>query len=277
MTTRDYCRAMATTVVVFICSSSALLWAQGFPRGHGDALGPRFEAAPLQRDRESATMDFVRRWNEIAINASGLDHTPVAPGEARVFGEQFGPTRSSRAMAIVHIAIFDAVIAVDGGYRSYTGIASAPKGASVNAAIAQAAHDTLSALFPSQTPDFDSALEADLKLVSNGAAKNNGINTGYRAAAAILRLRQNDGSDHAEPRVGVDYHTSDQPGRWRQDPISLIPLALGARWAEVKPFVMQSARQFRVARPPASSARARRSTRALAARERSSRRGRSRC
>ena len=248
------CRLRAALLAAFIFSSSASLWAQGFPRGHRDALGPRYEAAPRQgeslRHRDRSTTDLVRRWNEIAIDASGLDHTPVAPDEARVFGEQFGPTRSSRAMAIVHIAIFDAVIAIDGGYRSYTGISRSPKEASVNAAIAQAAHDTLSVLFSSQAPSFDAALDADLKLVSNGRAKNNGIDTGHRAAAAILGLRENDGSDHAEPRVGVDFITGDEPGQWRQDPISLIPLALGARWAEVKPFVMKSANQFRVPSPP---------------------------
>jgi hypothetical protein len=48
-------------------------------------------------------------WNRIAIDTSGVNHTPVAPGEPRVFGEQLGPGRASRAMAIVHIAIFDAV------------------------------------------------------------------------------------------------------------------------------------------------------------------------
>ncbi len=253
MTTRGYCRAMATTVVVFIFSSGASLCAQGFPRGHHDALGPRFKAAPRQDDssrhRDHTTMDPVRHWNQIAINASGLDHTPVALNETRVFGEQYGPTRASRAMAIVHIAIFDAVIAINGGFRSYTGIRPAAKDASMNAAIAQAAHDTLIALFPSQAESFDTALSDDLKLISDGRAKNNGIDVGQRAA--ILELRKNDGSDHAEPRVGVDFITGDEPGEWRQDPISLIPLALGARWAEVKPFVMQSARQFRVPEPPA--------------------------
>jgi hypothetical protein len=64
----------------------------------------------------------IRHWNEVAINASGLDHTPVVAGENRVFGEQFGPTRASRAMAIVHIAIFDAVNAIDGRFQSYTGL-----------------------------------------------------------------------------------------------------------------------------------------------------------
>ena len=72
-------------------------------------------------------MSQLRHWNQIAIDASGLDHTPVAPGEKRVFGEQLGPVRASRAMAIVHIAIFDSVNAIVGGYRSYTGLPAAPR------------------------------------------------------------------------------------------------------------------------------------------------------
>jgi hypothetical protein len=255
MTARGYCRLMATTVIVFIFSFTGVLWAQGFPRGHRDALGPRYDAAPggshsqIPRTHH-ISVDSVRRWNEIAINASGLDHTPVAIGESRVFGEQYGPTRSSRAMAIVHIAIFDAVIAIHGGYRSYTRISPAAKDTSMNAAIAQAAHDTLIALFPSQAENFDMELAEDLKDVPAGRAKNNGIDLGGRAAAAILALRENDGSEHAEPLVGIDFITGDDPGQWRQDPISLIPLALGARWAEVKPFIMKSADQFRVPSPP---------------------------
>ena len=254
MDNRGYCRVMATTVVAFIFSLTSSVWSQGFPRGHRDALGPRYKTAPEGRQiprRQPVGVDSVRHWNEIAINASGLDHTPVAIGETRVFGEQYGPTRASRAMAIVHIAIFDAVVAINGGYRSYTGISSAAKETSTDAAIAQAAHDTLSALFPSQEPSFDIALNDDLKRIKDGRAKNHGIDLGHRAALAILAMRENDGSEHAEPRVGVDFITGDEPGQWRQDPISLIPLALGARWAEVKPFIMKSANQFRVPPPPA--------------------------
>jgi hypothetical protein len=239
-------------MLAFIFTFSASGGGQGFPRGFRDALGPRFNPETHQRPRrEHGGFDAVRRWNRIAIDASGLDHTPVGGGEARIFGEQFGPGRSSRAMAIVHIAIFDAVIAITGGYQSYTGIAPAPKETSMNAAIAQAAHDTLSALFPSQASAFDIALEQDLKSISKGRAKNNGINVGRRAAAAILALRENDGSEYVEPRVGVDFITSNDSGRWRQDPISLIPLALGAYWGKVKPFAMKSADQFRVPPPPA--------------------------
>ena len=154
-------------------------------------------------------------------------------------------------MAIVHIAIFDAMNAIVGGYESYTHLRRTSPQASIEAAIAQAAHDTLVAMFPSQKADFDDLLAEDLDRLHDGRAKTNGIDLGQQAAAAILALRASDGSNHPEPRVGVDFMTSNDPGKWRQDPISLIPLALGAHWGEVKPFVLESADQFRVPIPPA--------------------------
>ena len=193
----------------------------------------------------------LRHWNEITINASGLDHTPVSVGDPRVFGEQLGPARSSRAIAIVHIAIFEAVNAIKGGYQSYVGLARVNPSASVDAAIAQAAHDTLNALFPSQAASCTALLVEDLGRIKDGRQKTSGIAIGRQAAAAILALRAADHSLHAEPRVGIEFMTSNDPGKWRQDPISLIPLALGARWHEVTPFVMQSASQFRTPPPPA--------------------------
>ena len=244
--------------LVLIPVLAVLAWARGVPSGVGDAWGPLYKAPAQPRaasthspQQGTASTSWVRRWNEIAINASGLDHAPVAPGENRVFGEQFGPGRASRAMAIVHIAIFDAVNAIAGGYRSYGGLPLAPRGTSRKAAIAQAAHDTLVALFPSQTGSFDARLEEDLGCIQDAVARGKGIDLGHRAAAAILALRAGDGSEHAEPRVGVDFITSDEPGKWRQDPISQLPLALGAYWGGVKPFVLRSADQFRVPPPPA--------------------------
>jgi hypothetical protein len=56
----------------------------------------------------------VKRWNRIAIDASGLDHTPVSINETCVLGEQLGPALASRAMAIVHISMFDAMNAIVG-------------------------------------------------------------------------------------------------------------------------------------------------------------------
>jgi hypothetical protein len=204
-------------------------------------------AAPAQAGGFSSG---VRHWNEIAIDVSGLDHTPVTPGENRDFGQQFGPGRASRAMAVVHIAIFDAVNAIAGGYQSYTGLPPAPAGTSMNAAIAQAAHDTLVVLYPSQTASIGERLAEDLSQIQDGDAKEKGIDLGRRAAAAILALRADDGSQPADPDIGVDFITSDEPGKWRQDPISRFPFALGAYWGEVDPFVLESADQFRAPPPP---------------------------
>jgi PAP2 superfamily len=230
------------------------------PRSVEEFLGPNHSsllpaetlASSHPVPRGPSAVDRFRLWNQIAVDASGRDHTPVAPGESRVFGEQLGPGRSSRAMAIVHIAIYDAVNAVQGGYSSYTNIQRARAGASVDAAIAQAAHDTLIAVFKSQAPLFDSLLTEDLARISaSRLAKDRGIATGHAAAGAILALREGDGSDHPEPRMGTDYIPGLAPGVWRQDPISQSKVALGAHWGEVKPFVILSTSQFRLPPPPA--------------------------
>src|SRR6266436_3127013 len=232
---------------------SVLTLAFGTNHGFNEVFGPLFHPAsnisPLVGPRHG--LDSLHRWNVIAINATGLDHTPVAPGENRVFGEQLGPGRASRAMAIVHVAMFDALDAVVGDYTSYTGRQAGPGPTSLDAAISQAARDTLTAMFPSQTATFDAYLAQDLALVRNAQQRANGIDLGQRAAAAILAMRLNDGSQIPEPHVGVDYFPSDQPGHWRQDPISLIPLALGAHWGECIPFVVTSTTQFRSPPPPA--------------------------
>jgi hypothetical protein len=231
---------------------------QGFAGGLQDAFGPLFEAAPTTQARapaapppRTALVSWVRRWNWIAIDASGLDHTPPAACDPRVFGEQLGPGRSARAMAIVHIAIHDALNAILGEYESYSEGVSAPRGASPKTAIAQAAHDTLVALYPSQAASFDAALAADLAALRGSRAARDGSEVGRRAAAAILALRSGDGSDHPEPEMGGEYVPDDAPGAWRQDPISQVPIALGAHWGEVAPFVLASPDALRVPPPPA--------------------------
>src|SRR6266508_478807 len=153
-------------------------------------------------------------------------------------------------MAIVHIAMFDVLEAVLGGYTSYTGTQAARGPTSVDAAISQAGRDTLAALFPSQTATFDAYLAEDLAAVRNAQQKANGIDLGHRAAAAILGMRVNDGSQFPDPQLGVDYFPSDLHGHWRQDPVSLFPLAIGAHWGECIPFVINSTTQFRAPPPP---------------------------
>jgi hypothetical protein len=198
-----------------------------------------------------ASTAAILRWNQIAIDASGLDHAPANVGPPHVFGQQVGPCRAARAMAIVHIAMFEAVNAVYGGHQSYVGLPQAPIGTSVAAAVAQAAHDTLSALFPSQAAIFALELAAELEAIPGGAEKSNGIAFGQEAAALILQARANDGSQHAEPLYGTGFIASDQPGFWRQDPIGQQAVALGAQWGLVTPFMIESAAQFRCPQPPA--------------------------
>ena len=202
---------------------------------------------PTHHDRS----DIIHRWNEISINATGLDHTPVAPGDPRVFGEQLGPGRAARAMAIIHIAIFDSMNAIERKYQSYTGVQSYHNPISEDVAVAQAARDTLAALYPSQVAAFNARLAEDLAQEHNSQKRTNGIDLGHRVASAILAMRVGDGSEVPEPHVGVDYFPSDQPGHWRQDPISQIPLALGAHWGACVPFTLTSSLQFPCPAPPA--------------------------
>ena len=64
-------------------------------------------------------------------------------------------------------------------------------------------------------------------------------------------MKANDGSNIPSPPLGVDFFTGTEPGKWRQDPISQIPLALGAHWGEVTTVRDEVGRQYRVPPPPA--------------------------
>ncbi len=262
--TRRVVLAGFATVAIFL---GVLVAAQTISGGFDGFWGPLYQPTPAarlaaatptelaaeeRRSRPAPTDSRSRliHWNRIAIDASGVDHMPVAAGESRVFGEQLGPGRASRAIAIVHIAISDAVNAIHGEWRGFTRQPAAPIGASVDAAIAQAAHDTLAAMFPSQAASFSTALSEDLARIS-ARGKEDGRLVGRRAASAIVAARRNDGSAKAEPRMDVEFIPGSAPGEWRQDPVSQIPVALGAYWGNVKPFVLQSSSQFRAPTPPA--------------------------
>jgi hypothetical protein len=202
----------------------------------------------------ASTFDRFLMWNEIALDTTAIDHAPD-PADPNRFGEQFGPTRSSRALAIVHIAMFDAENAISKRYVSYSGIPSVSGNVSADRAIAQAAHDTLVALYPFQQDRLDAIFDLDIgRIQGTQAALDSGAALGKQAAAAILELRKNDGSAGAEPTYGVDFipigYPSVPDGIWSPDPISQLSIALGANWPKVKPFVMTSADQFRPPPPP---------------------------
>jgi len=87
-------------------------------RGIRSVVPPSFQHFAARGSRHG--LDTLHRWNVIAINATGLDHTPVAPGENRVFGEQLGPGRASRAWQLstsrcsTRLMRWSAVIPVNG-------------------------------------------------------------------------------------------------------------------------------------------------------------------
>ena len=197
------------------------------------------------------TYDRLFLWNEIALDTTAIDHTPPPTGELRVFGEQFGPARTSRAMAIVHIAMFEAVNCIYPNYKSYTGLAPVQGEVSADYAIARAAHDALVWLYPSQAPRLDALLAADVRAMAGApAALKAGNALGAAAAQSIVALRTNDGSQTPDPRVGVNYFPKLGPGYWSPDPVTGSKLALGAYWGQVTPFVMSAGGQFRPPPPP---------------------------
>ena len=256
----DYCSPLKLLVLFFVLSAfigSHSTFGQQSTSSVENFWGQHYKASsrarlsrtPPFRPGNSAT-ERLRHWNEIAINASGLDHTPPQPGDTYLFGHQLGPGRSARAMAIVHIAIFEALNAIDGKFESYLGLPQVNKHASMESAIAQAARDTLCAMFPSQAAAFDQLLSEELNNIPDSPAKTDGIQIGHDAAVAILTLKASDGSQHKEPWLGIDWITSNDAGRWRHDPISLLSVALGAHWGEVTPFVLTSPSQFRTPAPP---------------------------
>jgi hypothetical protein len=256
---------MKSVIKLLICALSIPFATLNAPASAGthatpqQMFGPHLRGAPHicetpPRFRPAGAADASARllyWNEQALRANALDHTMAPLPTTRVFGEQLGPTRTSRALAIIHIAVFDAVNAITGRYPSYTGLTPAPADSSLDAAIAKAAHDTLVALYPSQAASFNERYTQDLLRIAGGRAKNNGVETGRRAAAAILALRASDNVEYMEPIVGVDFFPSNAPGKWRSDPVSMSPLALGAYWDYVKPFVLPSTAAFRPGPPPA--------------------------
>jgi hypothetical protein len=187
------------------------------------------------------------------LAANALDHTPVAGEESRTFGEQAGPGRTARAFAIVQIAVSDAINAIVQRYTTYTNVPPVVLRTSWQAAVAQAAHDTLAAMYPSQSPTFDAQLARDLNALGESRTLRNGVALGRHVAQQILAMRASDGSDRPDPEVGAGFVVSDRPGHWRPDPVSGSRVALGAHWSQVRPFVVPAEKLEEVPPPDLTS------------------------
>ena len=162
-------------------------------------------------------------------------------------GAQPTTVHLTRSFAILHAAIYDAVVSITHTNPPYLFSLDAPSGARPDAAAAQAGHDTLAALYssPSIKGALDQQLAGELAAIPDGAAKQQGIEVGHLAAAFILAARANDGSSVTPPPLPA----STQPGDYRPTPPFVAP-AVFTHWSNVTPFVLQKADQFRPAPPP---------------------------
>src|SRR5436189_1859649 len=174
--------------------------------------------------------DVVTDWNNAALNAIRADRT--------------APPIASRSLAIVHVAIYDAVNGIARTHEPYLVPSAVSSSASRVASASAAAHQTLVSLFPNHTSTFDALHAAILAGIPNGPQKTNGITWGEFVGTQILAARANDGSNSiVQPPGGSG------PGVWIPTPPAFLPYLL-PQWGFVAPFGMSSSSQLRPPGPP---------------------------
>ena len=185
-------------------------------------------AAPFHSTPSAETSDHGRAvadWSLIAQN------TIVAvgrkfPGEAAVY------------MGIVHAAIYDAIVAIEGRYRPFAIAPHVPPKTSVDAAVAAAAHRVLAGRFHDQQFDLDGVYEVYLSGIPDGVAKTNGIQVGEEVGLGMLQIRANDGLDTIVP------YLQRPPGPGVYEPTAPAT-PLGTRMPHVLPLALDDASRFR--------------------------------
>jgi hypothetical protein len=176
--------------------------------------------------------DVVTDWNDIASQAALQLAVPPRPGPTAILD-----------LAMVHVAIHDAIQAYDGRFESYAVSIPNATGSPV-AAAASAAHAVLVTRFPAQAGNLNTLLNNYLS--SRGLLGNPGVAVGQIAAAGIINLRMGDGSF---PPSFPNFVGGTGPGEWRPTLPAFAPMAspwLGA----VVPFTLRESSQLRPSPPP---------------------------
>ena len=175
--------------------------------------------------------DVVTDWNAITVQAT-------------LTANRTGPSHVID-IAIVHVAIYDAVQAIEKQYEPYYVDIPGASGSPV-AAAAKAAHDVLVNRFPAQAASLTATYQQ--YLLSHGLTESDpGVAVGAEAAAGIIALRACDGSFPAQPPPPFTGGTD--PGVWRPTPPANLPMAVP--WlGNVTPFAMTRPSQFRSEPPP---------------------------
>jgi hypothetical protein len=173
--------------------------------------------------------DAVTHWNDVLLDVIrdvGGSPCPIARGGA-----------------MMHGAIYDAVNSIVDTHEPYLVKVQANPIASLDAAIAYAAHDALAAAFPGTNVDLAQERDDAISTITTGVASvAAGKAVGREAAAAMVQARENDGAD-----VQTPYVPGTGVGEWR--PTEPGTAAVSPYWGAVKPFCMTSGSQFRPPRP----------------------------
>jgi hypothetical protein len=146
-----------------------------------------------------------------------------------------------RELAMVHVAMFDAVNSIERRYRPYLIQLTAPKTTSQDAAAATAGGVVLAGLYPEKAAELKTALATYLATIADGDAKSDGIKLGEAVAAKVLQARADDGASAADA-----YRPKTKPGVYVPTPITVASV-----WPGVTPFALTKPSQFRP-QPPIS-------------------------
>ncbi len=196
--------------------------------------------------------DVILEWNAVALGVNVIDHSgPDTPGDQ--LSDTQGPPASVRVLALVHAAMFEAYNTIDPKYTSYLDrTIPSPPGASVDAAVAQAAHDVIIGLFRgNQAPrpeirDFvNEALQTTLARVKNNSSRNKGRVVGKLVAKRLLRLRRNDVNF-----LGGVYNPVVAVGEHNVDPENPLQSFISPDIGGLAPFGVSDISEYRPLPPP---------------------------
>ncbi|MBI2926700.1 MAG: phosphatase PAP2 family protein [Verrucomicrobia bacterium] len=179
----------------------------------------------------AAESNVVLDWNALMLDAIRVDDT--------------GPTLSSRNLAILHVAIYDAVNSVERTHQPYRLQLDAPPGTSTGASALAAGYEVTLGLYPALRARTDALYETYVASFPATTATTDGLALGRTIARAILEWRGADGAS-----TDVPYIPSDAPGQWRRTPPFFRP-PLTPQWRSVKPFCLDNLDPFVAPGPPA--------------------------
>jgi PAP2 superfamily len=166
-------------------------------------------------------------------------------------GAQPATIHPTRSYAILHAAIYDAVVSITRDAPAYLFSVSAPSSARADAAAAEAGHDALVALYPKWKAALDQQLAAELATIRNGTGKQQGIQVGQAVATRLIAMRAHDGS----AVTAAPFMPGNQPGNYQLTPPKFAA-PIFTTWSNVTPFVLNNAAQFRPGPPPAVTSQA---------------------